>query len=187
MRHPLSVEKAAATEAFMAKLTFCGMSPVAEAIASAFNFATTMPARTVRVDREPLFPGWTGAEICRNRLSFPSPASAVTLPVATLPPDESTPDMESINDDVFALPYLKTPVRRLGLVQIGCQQGEVVFVIPCHDFGTMTLPFRIDTDLPAPLNHMGVGQRLASFETKNAVPENSSGSFFLNAARAGAV
>jgi len=69
MRHALSVrETPRATEALMAKLTFCGMSPVAEAISSALSLATHDANHgAVSVEkRAPLFPGWTGAEICKK-------------------------------------------------------------------------------------------------------------------------
>ena len=84
---PLISRKDAIIEAFKAKFTFCGRSPLACAILSAFSLEVTIPTRLPfwSSSGPPLLPAWTGVDICKYRESSPMPASAVTLPCVKLP------------------------------------------------------------------------------------------------------
>src|ERR1035437_1607150 len=67
--------------------------PMMVAILMALSLPSTMPTTLPPPSRSgpPLLPGWTGAEICKNRLSSPMPERAVMFPVVRLPPEASRP------------------------------------------------------------------------------------------------
>lgn len=71
-------KKLSAIEAFIAKFTFCGMSLVATATATALILDTTTPTTLPLSSSKgpPLLPGCTGAEIGRWRVSSPRTAVA---------------------------------------------------------------------------------------------------------------
>lgn len=69
----------------MAKLMFCGRSPVICQIFSASSFATTTPITLPPSSSKgpPLLPACPGAVICTRVLSPPTPARELTIPFVT--------------------------------------------------------------------------------------------------------
>jgi hypothetical protein len=80
-------------DALMAKLTFCGISPIFFCTRAASSLLATTPTRLPLWSRRgpPLLPGWTGAVICKKRGSSWIPAKALTVPVVICASDANKP------------------------------------------------------------------------------------------------
>jgi hypothetical protein len=78
----------------MAKLMFCGMSPVTRSATSTFNLETTTPTTApVRSSTgPPLLPCCTWADICIRVGASRHPVNAFTIPLVTIRSEERSPE-----------------------------------------------------------------------------------------------
>ena len=156
----------------MAKLTFCGISPAflisLEKVQlrrdDADKIAVLVEERTAEL------PGWTGAEIWKNRLSSPIPASAVTMPVVKLPlvaKNLAQGIAERLH--VLSLPCAETErahTRRLG---VHLQKRQIVGRVFGDEAGSLEISLTHANANPrAILDDVGVGDEVALIRHETA-------------------